>query len=164
MNIEQLKQTGLFLLLLLAQGLVCNNIHLFQVATPFVCVFLVIKFRRGTAKWAVLLWSFLMGLGTDLFANTPGVAAGSMTFIALLQPMLLELFIPRDSDENLKPSTKSMGAGFLWYSLFIVFTYCLLFYTLQMFSFFNWLLWLECIGGSALLSYILIFALEKAKG
>lgn len=43
-----------------------------------------------------------MGLCIDVFANTPGVAAASMTFIGLLQPYLFELFVPRDSADDLE--------------------------------------------------------------
>ncbi len=44
----------------------------------------------------------MMGLCVDVFANTPGVAAASMTAVGLLQPYLFELFVPRDSADDLE--------------------------------------------------------------
>ena len=96
MSIDIVKRWGVFFVLLLVQGLVCNHIHLFHCATPLLYIMFVLHFRRNTPRWQMLVWSFALGLGVDIFANTPGVAAGSMTAIALLQPYLLELFLPRD--------------------------------------------------------------------
>ena len=80
----------MFVVLLLAQVLILNNIHLFQVATPLLYVFFVITFRRGMPKWIILVYSFLLGLMLDIFTNTPGLAAGTLTLIAIIQPYLLE--------------------------------------------------------------------------
>lgn len=41
--------------------------------------------------------------------------------------------------------------------------YCLVFFTLETFNFFNWLFWLECVGGSAVLTLVLIFTLERLR-
>ena len=91
----------MFVTLLLVQVLVLNHVWLFNVATPLLYVFFVITFPRNSAKGEVLAWSFCLGLMVDLFSNTPGMASGTMTLVALLQPYLLELFVPRDSAENL---------------------------------------------------------------
>ncbi len=88
MNIETVKSIGTFVILLLAQALVLNHIHLFNCATPLLYVYMVLHFQRNAPKWSLLLWSFLMGLLVDVFSNTPGVAAGSMTFIGFIQPYL----------------------------------------------------------------------------
>ena len=128
MSIDIVKRWGVFFVLLLVQGLVCNHIHLFHCATPLLYIMFVLHFRRNTPRWQMLLWSFALGLGVDIFANTPGVAAGSMTAIALLQPYLLELFLPRDSSDDLLPGVRTLGSSYFWYSLIIVVIYCLLFF------------------------------------
>ena len=84
MNMDNLHRLLVFLLLLLAQVLVLNHIQLFHCATPLLYVYLVLHFRRNYPQYAVLLWSFFLGLAVDSFANTPGVAAVFMTFIALI--------------------------------------------------------------------------------
>lgn len=111
MSIEQVRRFVLFVVLLLVQGLVLNHIHLFDCATPLIYIILVLHFRRNQSRWSALLWSFSLGLCVDVFANTPGVAAASMTLMGLVQPYLFELFIPRDSADDLEPTIRSIGVS-----------------------------------------------------
>ena len=151
-------------MLCLAQALVLNRIQLFHCATPLLYVYFVLTFRRGYPKWAILLWSFVMGLTIDMFANTPGVATGSLTLIGALQPYVLELFLPHEADEHMPVKAAVMGWGnFVTYTFLLVLLFCLVFFSIETFSFFNWLHWLECIGGSTLLTIVLILTLENTR-
>lgn len=164
MNLNFLKGVLLFAILLLAQVLVLNHIHLFDCATPLLYVYVMLLFRRNYPRWGILLVSFLLGLLVDIFSNTPGVAAASMTFLGFLQPYVLAMFLNRDSDEDLQPSMKSLGfAKFFYYAAVLVVVYCAIFFTIETFSFFNGLLWLECVGGSAMLTILLILAIENSR-
>lgn len=164
MNLNFLKAVLLFAILLLAQVLVLNHIHLFDCATPLLYVYVVLQFRRNYPRWGILLVSFLLGLLVDIFSNTPGVAAASMTFLGFLQPYVFAMFLNRDSDEDLQPSMKSLGfAKFFYYAAVLVVVYCAIFFTIETFSFFNGLLWLECVGGSAMLTILLILAIENSR-
>ena len=99
-----------------------------------------------------------------MFSNTPGLAAASTTLLAVLQPYILEPFIPRDSEENLKPGMRTLGIGrFIYYTVFMVFLYNLVFFSLEAFTFFNWLQWLLSIGGSTLLTVVLILVVENLR-
>ena len=104
MAIDFFKRLALFLGLCLAQVFVLNHVYLFNVATPLLYVYLAISFPRNYPKWQVLVWSFSLGLVMDLFTNTPGLAAGTMTLIALIQTYLMNILAPRDSAEDLKAS------------------------------------------------------------
>ena len=164
MNTEILKRLFAFVLLCLVQALILNRIRLFGFATPLLPVYFVITFHRGYPKWAILLWSFLLGLCLDTFSNTPGVTAASMTFVALLQPYLLEPFVPRDSADDLKVSISSLGWGkFATLSFFLVLIYMLVFFTLEAFNFYNWQQWLMCVGGSTALTYLFILVIENLR-
>ena len=154
----------MFVTLCLAQALVFNHIRLFDCATPLLYVYFAIIFPRNYPRWANLLWCFFLGLSIDMFSNTPGMAAASLTLIGMLQPYILELFIPRDAMENQKASAESLGhTKFLTMTAILVFIYCLIYFSLEAFSFFNWMQWLLNIGGSTLLSVALIMALETAR-
>ena len=103
-----------------------------------------------------------MGVTIDAFSNTPGVASASATLIGLLQPNIFSLFIQRDSVEDMQPDMRSMGFGkFAIYSLIIILLYSIVFFSLEMFGFFNWMEWLFSIGGSAALTYVLILIIEN---
>lgn len=164
MSIDMLKGISFFVLLLLLQVLVFNHIHLFGFATPLLYVYVMLLFRRNFPKWAILCCGFLGGLCVDIFSNTPGLAAASMTFIGLLQPYVLMLFLPRESADDLQPSMRSLGVvSFLNYALLLVFLYCIVFFTLESFSFFNWMQWLKCVVGSTILTLILLLTLENMR-
>ncbi len=163
-SVDFFKRLGWFVVLCMAQVLILNHIHLFNVAIPLLYVYFTITFQRGTPKWMTLLWSFALGLAIDVFSNTPGLASGSLTLIAVIQPYLLELFVPRDSAENLEVSISTLGISkFITFSVALLVVYCLVFFALEAFSFYNWQYWLECAGASALLTFVLIMAIESVR-
>lgn len=162
MNLDLLKGILLSLVLCVCQALVFNHIHLLGVATPLLQVYFVIATRRGTPRWAFLVWAFLMGLLIDMFENTPGVTCASLTLIALLHPMLLELFVARDAAEHLKPCVRELGfAKYCYFAATLLLIYTVVFFSLEMFSFFNRVYWLECVGGSFVLTFILFLVFES---
>ena len=154
----------MFVVLLLVQVLVLNHIHLFQIATPLLYVYFVLTFRMDTPKWVVLTSSFGLGLLIDIFSNTAGMAAGSMTLIAMIQPYLLQSLAPRDAGENMQASAASLGFGkFAFLCAVLVLVYCLLFFALEAFSFFDWQLWGLRALSSALLTLLLVLAIESVR-
>ena len=164
MNADLLKRIAAFATLCLVQALVLNQIHLFDCATPLLYVYMVAAFPCDYPKWAVLLWAFLLGVAVDTFTNTPGVAAASLTAVAAVQPYFLALFIPADAREDIRPNMAEMGAlKYCVYIVTLVLLHCLLFFSIEMFSFFNLLQWAECVLGSAALTVILILTLESVR-
>ena len=161
---EHIERVITLVMLLLIQVLILNNIHLFQVATPLLYVLFVITFRRGMPKWMILTYSFLLGLLLDIFTNTPGLAAGTMTLIAVIQPYLLETLTPRDSAENMRVSVSTMGfSKFVTFSAILVGIYCVVFFALEAFNFFDWQMWLLRAVSSALLTLLFVLAIESVR-
>lgn len=164
MLIDEIRRFLIFIAFVVAQALLLNRIQLFHCATPLLYVYFAIIIPRGYPKWASLLWCFAMGLCIDMFANTPGVASASMTFAAALQPYLLELFLPREPEEKIKSSAAALGfSKFATMSTIIVLLFCLVFFSLEAFSFTDWQQWLLSVGGSTLLTLILILTLESLR-
>lgn len=164
MSIDFLKRLLLFLGLLLAQVLVLNHVHLFDVATPLLYIYFVISFQRGYPRWAILVWSFLLGLCIDIFSNTPGVAAASLTLCGVLQPYILELFIQRDNDDDIVPCVRTLGLNkYTLFSLIITFIYCLTFFTVETFTFFNWLQWILSVSTSTVLTLLLVVVVDNLR-
>ncbi len=160
-----IKRIILFFVFILAQAMVLRRIHLFGFATPLLYVYFVTMFPRNYPKWGILVWSFAMGLLIDIFTNTPGMAAASLTLIAAIQPYFFEIFVPRDSVEDLKPSLANLGAlRYTYYVTTLVLLYSIVFFSLEMFSFFHMTTWLMSVAGSTLLTLLLIFTFEIAKG
>lgn len=164
MTTDDFRQAVFFAILCIAQVLVLNHIHLFDCATPLLYVYMVTVFPLDYPKWGILLWSFAMGLTVDVFSNTPGVAAASLTLVGAVQPYYAKLFVSRDAPENLRPSPLNFGpTKFYFYIVTLVLLHCLLFFTLEAFNFFNWAQWIWCIVGSTVLTSVLILTIESAR-
>jgi len=164
MTIDSLRRLAVFILLVLLQVLVFNRIWLLGVATPMLIAYFIIALPRNYPRWGALLWGFFMGLAVDMFCNTPGVTAAPMTLIALLQPYLIELFLPRDAEPDIKSSARSLGiAHFLSLASILVVIFCLVFFALEAFTFDSWLYCLKCTGASSLLTVVLIMAFETVR-
>ena len=162
MNMYLLWQFLWFVVMLVVQALLLNNIHLFGCSTPLLYVYVILMARRDFPRWGLLLFGFLLGLGVDMFSNTPGVGACSMTLLAFVQPMLMKLFLPRDSADDFQPGIPSLGLmKFVYFSFISIFLYSLVFFTLEMFNFFNWTLWALSVGGSTLLTLLLVIVIDN---
>ena len=159
-----LNRLIMFVVLLVVQVLVLNHVWLLNVATPLLYVYFAITFPRNTEKGEVLGWCFFLGLLIDIFSNTPGLAAGTLTLIGMTQTYLVEFFIPRDSAENLEVSAATLGWGkFSILSGVLTLIYCLLFFILEAFNFFDWQLWILRAVCSAVLTLLLMLAIESVR-
>ncbi len=148
-------------ILLLFQVLVFNHIHLFGYATPLVYVYVLVLQPLNTSRVSWLLWGFLMGVAVDFFSETPGLAASSMTFTALCAPVLLQLFAPKDSIEDMVPSYSTLNRwGYIWYVSLLVLLQQFSFLLAEMFSFFNVWEWICTFVASSMLTVILILVAE----
>lgn len=164
MNIDTLRRLLLFGLLTLTQAFVFNRIQLFQCATPLLYVYFIVMLPHSTPHAAAMLWGFFLGLATDMFANTPGMATASMTLLGAVQPLWLGLFLPRDVDVNMPTAAKALGWDkYSAYAAALVTLYCLVFFAIEAFSTAN--IWhsLACAGSSALLTTGLIFTFESIR-
>lgn len=163
MSIEQVRRFVLFVVLLLVQGLVLNHIHLFDCATPLIYIILVLHFRRNQSRWSALLWSFPSD-SVLMFCQYP--RCGSCFYDAHGTGSALSLRTFHTERQCWRSGTNhpQHWCFFLFLVCFImILLYCLVFFTLETFNFFNWIQWLKCIGGSTLLTYLLVMALESIK-
>lgn len=137
-------------LLLAVQLMVLNGIHLFGYATPLLIGYMIIRFRCSSSRIPLLFWGFATGLIFDLFSNTMGIGAASMTLLAFVQPNLLDKFMPKDETEKFRPTIRTMGL--VSYSLYILASFFILhlaFYLLEAFSLANfWLTFAAIITGT----------------
>ena len=164
MKLELVNRLVMFMVLLVVQVLILNNVHLLGVGTPLLYVYFAITFRRNFPKWLVLVSCFLLGLLVDVFSNTPGLAASVMTLVGLAQCYLIELIAPRDSAEDLEVSFKTLGfSKFAVLSGMLTLLYCMVFFAVEAFNFFDVLLWLARSLVSAVLTMILILAVESVR-
>jgi len=164
MKLEWIYVLVSFLTLLFVQVLVCNHIHILGYATPLLFAYFPLSARRGAPKWLILLLCFALGMGVDVFANTPGVAAASMTLMGFIQPYVLEAFVSNDDTEDLKPTFRTLGTSkYLLYSSILIVVHNIAFYAIEVFNFFNTVQWLISFGASTILTLLLVWVIENLR-
>lgn len=156
-----MSRIGWFVALMFLQALVFNHVHIFGYATPMPYVYFLLILPSNTPRWLYVLSGFMLGLAIDILTNTPGMASGAMCLLGLIVPLLLRAFSPSDKNESFIPSHKEMEwSAFGKYAFFSVFIYCLVFFSFEAFSFFDWQILLINILGSTLLTTLFVFAME----
>lgn len=154
----------LIIVFTLLQALIVGNIHIMGIATPLLYVYLVLLFPKTYARWLQLLLCFSMGLCIDMFTNTPGLAAASMTLTGFVQPYILDLYLSEEDNHDLMPGFKTLGnMKFATYAFILVTIYCLVFFALEAFTVVDWLDWLQSMGGSIVLTLIFIYTIDSVR-
>lgn len=161
MVINYLHKIGWFIGLVLLQVLILNNMHIAGYATPFLYIYLILKFESDTPRNTLMLWAFFLGLLVDIFSDTPGMNAASAVLLAFLQPTFLRLFIPRDTVGSIVPAVRPMGlTSFLKYIVAGTLVHHTLLLTLEYFSFAHLGILLLKIVTSTLLTVLCVLAME----
>ncbi|MCD7938132.1 MAG: rod shape-determining protein MreD [Tannerellaceae bacterium] len=156
-----LKACIYFVVLVLIQVWVLNNIHFFRVAIPFLYIYFILKLPTGISRTSILLLSFLIGIVVDIFSNTPGLHAAASTFAGFCRQPLIQLLIGKDVMPDLPPSYRMFGiGGFFKYVLIMVILHHTTLYLVESFSLFDPLSLLIRIVGSVILTTLLVCIVE----
>ena len=164
MIVSILKRLAWSLLLLLVQVLILDKVHPWGYGAPLLCPLIIITLPLGTSRIEALLWGFGIGFVADIFAGTSGISSAALTFIAFVQPPLLELMAPRDADEQLHPSFSAMGRwNYLQFILLLLLLHHVIYFALEGFSYFllTDVAISMCVSYSA--SLVLILLVERVR-
>lgn len=161
MLLNYLHKLGWLVGLVLLQVLILNNMHIAGCATPFLYIYLILKFESDIPRNTLMLWAFFVGLAVDIFSDTPGMNAAATVFLAFMRPVLLCLFVPRDMVESITPSIRALGVSpFLKYVLASVLVHHSFLLLVEFFSLAAWGLLLLRILASSLLTVACIMAVD----
>ncbi|MDE6321400.1 MAG: rod shape-determining protein MreD [Muribaculaceae bacterium] len=158
-----LKYIMMFILLVLAQAVVFNNLCLYNVAFPLVFIYFILRLPITLGINWVMTFSFLIGLTVDIFSDTQGVNALCCTLLSVVRKPTLGLYLSRDDEmSGTEPSIKSLGlVVYMKYLITLVLFYCILYFLIESFSLFNPLRMLTRIVASTLLTFFLILAIDS---
>lgn len=147
-----------FVLLVLLQVLVLNNMNLGGYINPFVYILFILLLPATMNKSGVLVLAFITGITIDLFGNTPGLHAAATVFMAYFRPAVLQIFFQNiDFLPTDEPGTSKIGlGGFFRYTLVMVFLHSCALFTLEVMSFTNMLYTIYSILLSTLVTTFLI--------
>ena len=158
MNNPFVKNIIRFVILMLVQVLVFNNMNLGGYLHPYIYVLFLLLLPVNINRSLLLILSFFTGLTVDYFAGTLGLNAAASLFLAYLRPGTIRLFFGNQefySGEELKPS--SVGVfGFFKYTLVLVFMHQLVLFYLEILSFNHFFFTLNKVLLSTILSTFII--------
>lgn len=89
-----------FIVLVLFQVLVLNNIQFSGYVNPLMYVLFILLLPFETPRWLLLISGFLIGISVDIFSDTLGLHASASVFMAFLRPYVLRVISPRDGYES----------------------------------------------------------------
>ena len=165
-----LKYIFSFILFVLIQVLVVNQIHLGWVVNPFLYIGFLILLPIETAGWLLLVLGFVLGITIDMFTNTPGMHAASSVLIAFIRPSLHRVMIPRDTFQpGTQPDVATFGIPwFLKYVIVMTLIHHAALFLLEAMSFQHvWVILVKAVGSSfvtiLLLMLVQLFTLGNKK-
>ncbi|MEE4115334.1 MAG: rod shape-determining protein MreD [Marinilabiliaceae bacterium] len=113
-----IKYTGIFVLIILIQVLIMDNIGFSGYVNPYVYILFILLLPIKSPAWLVLFLSFFTGLTVDLFEATPGLHTSASLFAGFLRPYILRIIAPHDGYE--KTDIPGIAAnGFRWFLVYV---------------------------------------------
>jgi len=134
-----LKNTIRFIVLVLIQVAILNNIQVSGFLNPYMYVLFILLLPFETPNWLLLSLSFLLGFSVDIFSGTLGMHASACVFMGYVRPYVLNYLSLRDGYEiGTYPGISYYGfAWFLKYALVLVVAHHSFLFIIEAFSFAN---------------------------
>jgi len=108
-----------FILLIVLQVLLFNNIQFSGYVNPYIYIMLVLLLPVEIPSWLLLLLSFVMGLILDFFSGSPGMHSSATVLTGFVRPFILRVISPRDGYEA-RSEPSMMAYGFRWFLIYTV--------------------------------------------
>ena len=157
-----IKNTVRFVILILLQVLIIQNIRLGSsiILFPYILFILLLPFE--TPKLVVLLAAFVTGLVIDMFYDTAGVHTAVCVFIGFLRYYILRLLSPREGYEvGFSPTLHSMGSvWFITYAATIIFIHHFCFFYMEIFRFSEFFRTLLRVILSSIGTFCLVYVIQ----
>jgi rod shape-determining protein MreD len=114
-----IRYSGAFLILIVLQLLIFNNIEFSGYINPYIYVMFILILPVAIPSWILLLLAFLTGLVIDLFSGTIGVHAFATVMAGFVRPWVLSLNITAEASEP-ETSPSSYRSGLRWFLIYVV--------------------------------------------
>lgn len=126
-----------FFFLILLQVLILNHVNLGGYINPLFYIYFILLLPFSISKGVMLISSFLLGLGVDIFTNTIGLNAASCVIMAFARPFVINSI--SSGPEGLigdTPALKNQGIKwFLYYTIILVLIHHTFLFFLEIFRF-----------------------------
>ncbi len=124
-----------FFFLIFFQVLILNHVNLGGYINPYFYIYFILLLPFSTPHWMLLLLSFILGTGIDIFTNTIGLNASACVLMAFARPFVISTI--SSGSESLigdTPSLRNQGMKwFLYYSITLILVHHLALFYLEIF-------------------------------
>lgn len=137
MLINIFKYSFIFVVSVVLQVLVFNNILIGRMISPFFYILFLILLPFNTPRALLLLLAFILGLSIDVFTNTIGVHAFACVLTAFIRPGVLSVIATRETLESVSaPRVENMSLQwFAGYACFLIAIHHLVLFYVEAFTF-----------------------------
>lgn len=152
----------IFILLILLQVLLFNNIQFSGYINPYVYVLFILLLPVEIPAWLMLLLSFSTGIIIDYFSGSPGIHSSATLLAGFVRPYVLRIISPRDGYESVT-SPSMLIYGFRWfltYTLVIILVHHTALFYLEVFRFTDFFRTMLRVLLSSVFSIIFILLIE----
>lgn len=153
-----------FIICILLQVLIINNLNLLGLCTPYVYILFLIALPARIPRWAELLIGAATGLTIDIFCNTIGVNMAACVLVGYIRPLLIDNLVTEK--ERLTGTINSTEVGMSVYlrliAILIVLHHSAV-VMLETFSFQHFHLTLANIVLSSAISFALLWGYEMLR-
>lgn len=149
-----------FVIVLILQVLVFNNIQFSGYINPFFYVLFILLLPFETPKWLMLISAFLLGLTVDFFGHSYGMHATASVFIAFIRPNVIRLVqANKEIEPGILPTVGHMGfTWFMSYASILVFIHHFIYFYLEVFRLSDFLTTFYRVIYSSIATLIVIIA------
>ena len=156
-----LRVVAYIVVCVLLQVTVFNHIHLFNLMTPFLYLYAIVKIPAGFTRVQVIWMAFITGLLVDIFSGTLGIHAAASTLIGYYRNPLMHAFTDKEMLEDASPSYVTLGTGaFMKYIVCLTFLHHTALYAIESLSLFDPPYLLLRIASSTVLTTLCLFVIE----
>jgi rod shape-determining protein MreD len=152
----------IFIILILLQVLLFDNIQFSGYVNPYVYLMFILLLPVEIPSWILLILSFGTGFIIDLFSGSPGMHASATLLAGFVRPYILAIISPRDGYEG-RSEPSMLNFGFRWfitYTVLIVIVHHTALFYLEVFRFTDFFRTLLRVMLSSLFTVIFIVVIE----
>jgi rod shape-determining protein MreD len=161
--INSILRFGLiFILLVLLQVLLFNNIQFSGYVNPYVYIMFILLLPVEIPSWLLLILSFGTGMIIDFYSGSPGMHSFSSVLAGFIRPYVLRFISPRDGYEpGANPSMLIYGfRWFLLYTLTMVLVHHTALFYIEIFRFTDFFRTLLRVLLSSLFTIVFVLIIE----
>ena len=161
--INSILRFGLiFIIVVLLQVLLFNNIQFSGYVNPYIYIMFILLLPVEIPSWLLLILSFAIGSIIDFYTGSPGMHSSASVLSGFVRPFVLRFISPRDGYEpGANPSMLIYGLRwFLFYTLTIVLIHHTALFYIEVFRFTDFFRTLLRVLLSTLFTTVFVLIIE----